>query len=63
VPTLRFETTAAEPCPYAFTGDTSDLVYFLSFAFSGRYLPVRQAGGSTQGCRLWAFKVPRTVLL
>ena len=37
MPTLYFETTAPDPCPLAFAGDTSDLVYFLSFAFSARY--------------------------
>src|SRR3990172_12738077 len=37
MPTLYFETTARDPCPYAFEGDTSDLVYFLSFAYSARY--------------------------
>ena len=45
MPTLHFETTAPDPCPQAFAGDTSDVVYSLSFAFSTRYLPVR--GGST----------------
>jgi len=30
MPTLIVETTAPEPCPHAFAGDTSDLVYFLS---------------------------------
>jgi hypothetical protein len=37
VPALIVETTAPEPCPHAFAGDTSDLVYFLSFAYSTRY--------------------------
>ena len=37
LPSLHFETTPPEPCPHAFAGDTSDLVYFLSFAFSARY--------------------------
>ena len=37
MPTLIVETTAPEPCPHAFAGDTSDVVYFLSFAFSTRY--------------------------
>ena len=37
MPTLHFEVNAPEACPYAFAGDTSDLVYFLSFAFSARY--------------------------
>jgi hypothetical protein len=32
-----FETDAAEPCPIAFRGDASVLVYFLSLAFSTRY--------------------------
>jgi hypothetical protein len=37
VPTLYAEFDPPEPCPHAFAGDTSDLVYFLSFAFSARY--------------------------
>lgn len=37
MPTAFFETDAADPCPVAFEGDTADLVYFLSFAFSARY--------------------------
>ena len=37
MPTLHVEFDPAEPCPYAFQGDTSDLVYFLSFAYSARY--------------------------
>ena len=49
MPTLSAEFDAPEACPHAFAGDTSDLVCFLSFAFSARYLPVRQAGRSTQG--------------
>jgi hypothetical protein len=32
-----FETDADEPCPIAFGGDASVLVYFLSLAFSTRY--------------------------
>jgi hypothetical protein len=70
MPTLFLDFDPPEPCPYAFTGDTSDIVYFLSFAFSGRYLPVRpacpagrQAGGSAQSRNLWDLQVPQTVLL
>lgn len=37
MPTLYFETDAAEPCPIAFGGPTDVLVYFLSLAFSTRY--------------------------
>jgi hypothetical protein len=37
VPTLYVEFDQPETCPHAFAGDTSDLVYFLSFAFSARY--------------------------
>ncbi|HXF52384.1 MAG TPA: hypothetical protein VNM43_11965 [Dehalococcoidia bacterium] len=37
MPTAFFEADTAEPCPVAFGGDTADLVYFLSFAFSARY--------------------------
>ena len=37
MPMLFFETDAGEPCPIAFSGDTSVLVYFLSLAFSTRY--------------------------
>jgi hypothetical protein len=37
VPTLYVEFDPPEPCPHAFAGDTADLVYFLSFAFSARY--------------------------
>jgi len=37
VPTLYVEFDPPEPCPRTFTGDTSDLVYFLSFTFSARY--------------------------
>ncbi len=37
MPTLYFETTAHDPCPYQFEGETSELVYFLSFAYSARY--------------------------
>lgn len=31
------ETTAAEPCPLDFLGDSADLVYFISFAHAERY--------------------------
>jgi hypothetical protein len=41
--TLFVEFDPPEPCPYAFDGDTSDVVYFLSFAFSTRYPPDRPA--------------------
>ena len=37
VPTLFFETDAAEGQPPAFGGPTDGLVYFLSMAFSARY--------------------------
>ena len=37
MPTLFVEFDPPEPCPHAFAGDTADLVYFLSFAFSARY--------------------------
>lgn len=37
MPALIVETTATEPCPHAFAGNTSDLVYFLSLAYSTRY--------------------------
>ena len=37
MPTLYVEFDPPEPCPHAFAGDTADLVYFLSFAFSARY--------------------------
>jgi hypothetical protein len=37
VPQFFFETDAAQPCPVAFGGDASALVYFLSLAFSTRY--------------------------
>jgi len=37
VPTLHVDFDTPEPCPCAFDGDTSDVVYFLSFAFSARY--------------------------
>ena len=37
MPTLFVEFDPPEPCPYAFQGDTSDLVYFMSFAYSARY--------------------------
>ena len=35
--TLIVETTAAEDCPIEFTGDSADIVYFISFAHSERY--------------------------
>lgn len=35
--TLIVETTAAEPCPIDFLGDTSDIVYFISMAHTERY--------------------------
>jgi hypothetical protein len=35
--TLIVETTAAEPCPVEFLGDTADIVYFISMAHSERY--------------------------
>jgi hypothetical protein len=47
MPILHADFDPPEACPHAFAGDTSDVVYFLSFAFSARYLPDRQAGGST----------------
>ena len=37
MPTLHFQATTPDPCPHAFDSDTSDVVYFLSFAFSARY--------------------------
>lgn len=37
MPTLHVDFDPPEPCPHAFAGDTSDVVYFLSFAFSARY--------------------------
>lgn len=37
VPRLFFETTAGEPPPSDFGGDTAVLVYFVSFAFATRY--------------------------
>jgi hypothetical protein len=35
--TLFFEADTTRLCPVVFGGDTADLVYFLSFAFSARY--------------------------
>jgi hypothetical protein len=35
--TLIIETTADQECPIKFLGDTSDIVYFISFAHSERY--------------------------
>ena len=35
--TLVVETTADEPCPIEFLGDTSDIVYFISMAHTERY--------------------------
>ena len=35
--TLIVETTADEPCPIEFLGDTSDIVYFMSMAHTERY--------------------------
>jgi hypothetical protein len=37
MPTLHVDFDPPVPCPHAFSGDTSDVVYFLSFAFSARY--------------------------
>ena len=37
MPVLFVDFDPPGPCPHAFTGDTSDVVYFLSFAFSARY--------------------------
>ena len=37
MPTLHIDFDPPEPCPHAFASDTSDVVYFLSFAFSARY--------------------------
>lgn len=37
MPAAILETTAPEPCPHAFAGETADLVYFLSFAYATRY--------------------------
>jgi hypothetical protein len=34
---LIVETTAAEPCPIDFQGDTAPLVYFMSFAVAERF--------------------------
>ena len=34
---LIVETTAAEPCPVDFLGDTADIVYFISMAHTERY--------------------------
>jgi len=35
--TLIVETTADEPCPLDFLGDTADIVYFISMAHTERY--------------------------
>jgi hypothetical protein len=35
--TLIVETTADEPCPIEFLGDTADIVYFISMAHTERY--------------------------
>jgi len=35
--TLIVETSAKEPCPVDFLGDTSDIVYFISMAHTERY--------------------------
>ena len=35
--TLIVETTADDPCPIEFLGDTSDIVYFISMAHTERY--------------------------
>lgn len=35
--TLIVETTADEPCPIEFLGDSGDIVYFISMAHSERY--------------------------
>jgi len=35
--TLIVETTANEPCPLDFLGDTADIVYFISMAHTERY--------------------------
>jgi hypothetical protein len=35
--TLIVETTANEPCPIDFLGDSADIVYFISMAHSERY--------------------------
>jgi hypothetical protein len=35
--TLIVETTADEPCPVDFLGDTADIVYFISMAHTERY--------------------------
>ena len=46
--TLIVETTAAEECPLEFLGETSDVVYFISFAHSERYgagHPLAKAAG------------------
>jgi hypothetical protein len=34
---LLVDTTASEPCPLGFQGDTAPLVYFMSFAVAERY--------------------------
>ncbi len=34
---LIVETTAGEECPIDFLGDSADIVYFISFAYSERY--------------------------
>ncbi len=35
--TLIVETTAGDPCPVEFLGDTADIVYFISMAHTERY--------------------------
>lgn len=35
--TLIIETTAGEPCPIDFLGDSADIVYFISMAHTERY--------------------------
>jgi len=45
--TLIVETTAPEPCPIDFLGDTSGIVYFISMAHTERYgadHPLAKAG-------------------
>jgi hypothetical protein len=37
LPALFVEFDPPEPCPHSLKGDSADLVYFLSLAFSARY--------------------------
>ena len=54
MPTLHVDVDPPERCPHAFAGDTSDVVYFLSFADR----EVEEASDERELARVWQEAAP-----